>query len=144
MTKAYYTYMGYVSTPTTLDWIVGVTWAIMHVPCLDCSPWPELDEFIRSYWVGMLEDESPSIVPWLFEKDLYQNGVLDILVGFLSVFVLSVTTVIVTSGTFKFLSDLNNADEPTPCSWNNIPRQQVHRQSSNFFVTLANSMLCLA
>jgi hypothetical protein len=30
-TKAVYAYLGYVTTPTTLDWIVGVGWALLYV-----------------------------------------------------------------------------------------------------------------
>jgi len=84
MTKAFYTYMGYVSTPTTLDWIIGVTWAII------------------SYWVGLLESESPSIAPWLFEEDLYRNGVLDVLVGsaFLTTLFVTMVTVVMKGAHF--------------------------------------------
>ncbi|KAJ7032865.1 hypothetical protein C8F04DRAFT_958327 [Mycena alexandri] len=49
--KAATTYRGQSTAPTTLDWIVGVLWALI------------------SYWVGIIEQENPACALWLFERD---------------------------------------------------------------------------
>ncbi|KAJ7743626.1 hypothetical protein B0H16DRAFT_1561134 [Mycena metata] len=49
--KAAATYKGQITAPTTLDWIIGVLWALI------------------SYWLGIIEQENPACVPWLFERD---------------------------------------------------------------------------
>ncbi|KAJ7032864.1 hypothetical protein C8F04DRAFT_1106018 [Mycena alexandri] len=49
--KAAATYRGQSTAPATLDWIVGVLWALI------------------SYWVGIIEQENPECALWLFERD---------------------------------------------------------------------------
>ncbi|KAJ7072785.1 hypothetical protein C8F01DRAFT_1105212 [Mycena amicta] len=49
--KAMATYRGQASTPTTLDWVIGVVWATI------------------SYWAGFIETENPTRAAWLFQDD---------------------------------------------------------------------------
>ncbi|KAJ7847598.1 hypothetical protein B0H14DRAFT_3867431 [Mycena olivaceomarginata] len=51
--KSVLTYQGDSTTPTTLDWLLGVFWATV------------------SYWVGLLEAEDPALATWLFEEDVW-------------------------------------------------------------------------
>ncbi|KAJ7169336.1 hypothetical protein C8R43DRAFT_1103535 [Mycena crocata] len=46
--KAISAYRGGTTTPTTLDWIIGVGWTIL------------------SYWLSIMEQENPDVAPWLF------------------------------------------------------------------------------
>ena len=50
------------------------------------SFWKLYDSILpSSYWVSILEAEHPSVAPWLFETDLYKNGVLDVPIGIILV-----------------------------------------------------------
>ncbi|KAF9464327.1 hypothetical protein BDZ94DRAFT_1308108 [Collybia nuda] len=52
MWKAISAYLGYSTLPTTIDWILGVMWALI------------------SYWASLLESEHPTIGKWLMQDDL--------------------------------------------------------------------------
>jgi hypothetical protein len=79
VTKAVYAYLGYVTTPTTVELLLGVGWALMYgVPLLAPEYLPLNNRCIRAYWVGWVEAENPSFAPWLLEVDLYQTGMLDV------------------------------------------------------------------
>ena len=83
VTKAVYAYLGHETTPTTLEWLLGVSWALMYgfpLPAPDV-PFPLNNQCTRAYWVGWVEAENPSAAPLLFEVDLYQTGMLDVPIG---------------------------------------------------------------
>ncbi|KAJ7856207.1 hypothetical protein B0H14DRAFT_2578934 [Mycena olivaceomarginata] len=50
--KAVSVYLGQTSAPNSLDWTIGVLWAVI------------------SYWVSILEQEAPTLCPFLFTYDL--------------------------------------------------------------------------
>ncbi|KAJ7142828.1 hypothetical protein C8R44DRAFT_866114 [Mycena epipterygia] len=50
--KLVLTLRGETTTPTNLDWTLSIVWAL------------------TSYWVGLVEQEIPTIAPWLFTYDL--------------------------------------------------------------------------
>ncbi|KAF8155997.1 hypothetical protein B0H34DRAFT_851163 [Crassisporium funariophilum] len=62
--KAASAYRGETTVPNTLDWVIGVIWALI------------------SYWFSILENEAPTAIPWLLEYDLYENGVIRIVFGY--------------------------------------------------------------
>ncbi|KAJ7142850.1 hypothetical protein C8R44DRAFT_195357 [Mycena epipterygia] len=50
--KLVLTLRGETTTPTNLDWTLSIVWAL------------------TSYWVGLVEQEIPTIAPWLFTYDI--------------------------------------------------------------------------
>jgi hypothetical protein len=64
--KATLTYRGYTTGPTTLDWILGIFWALTYTPKLWLNIWISNILLDRSYWLSILETEYPNICPWLF------------------------------------------------------------------------------
>ncbi|KAJ7465912.1 hypothetical protein FB451DRAFT_1402326 [Mycena latifolia] len=50
-TKALSTFLGQTSVPNNLDWTLGVVWALI------------------SYWVSIIEQETPEVAPWFFTAD---------------------------------------------------------------------------
>ena len=59
--------------PTTLDWVIGITFGIVYVFIFDAEvgfrPFVEL-MLVRSYWLGLIEDKRPEVCPGFFEVDL--------------------------------------------------------------------------
>ncbi|KAJ7453214.1 hypothetical protein FB451DRAFT_1282032 [Mycena latifolia] len=69
-TKALSTFLGQTSAPNNLDWTIGVVWALI------------------SYWVSIMEQETPEVAPWFFTTDF--SGVVRLgFTGFLIVLALA-------------------------------------------------------
>ncbi|KAJ7465893.1 hypothetical protein FB451DRAFT_1369734 [Mycena latifolia] len=69
-TKALSTFLGQTNAPNNLDWTIGVVWALI------------------SYWVSLVEQETPEVAPWFFTTDF--SGVLRLgFTGFLVMLVVA-------------------------------------------------------
>ncbi|KAF8156036.1 hypothetical protein B0H34DRAFT_715884 [Crassisporium funariophilum] len=73
--KAASAYRGDATVVNTLDWIIGVIWALV------------------SYWFSILENESPNSIPWLLEYDIYEEGAIRVVIGYPLVFFLLIIVV---------------------------------------------------
>ncbi|KAJ7453223.1 hypothetical protein FB451DRAFT_1520450 [Mycena latifolia] len=70
-TKALSTFLGQTSAPNNLEWTIGVVWALI------------------SYWVSLVEQETPEVASWFFTADF--SGVVRL--GFAGFFVALVVAI---------------------------------------------------
>lgn len=83
--KAVAAYNGQTTVVNTLDWAWGVACAFMYVRALAlCASFGDYPSSM--YWGGVVEQDSPESVPWLFERDLRQVLGTGVVVIFWAVF----------------------------------------------------------
>jgi len=55
---------------TSVDWTIGVIWAVVYVPTVELLKFSCRPIHRRSYWFSIIESESPGTLPWLFEESV--------------------------------------------------------------------------
>lgn len=73
ITKALLSYRGLKTAPTTVEWVYGVVLTVRY-GLLSYSSDYLTYSCVSLYWLGMYENSSSEVVPWLFVADYSKQG----------------------------------------------------------------------